>query len=528
MVSATMSFFDNLKQRKIFQWAVAYLAGAWVLVQLIDVLGARWGVSDSAARVIDIVLIVGFFVTLVVAWYHGDQGKQRVSGPELLIIASLFAVGALAVGMLGMDTERSSPIDSQAEAPIASDEEPWIAVLPFEVQSDNPELDNFAGGLTEDISNGLSDFSYLLVISRNSMANLASESIDIRQMGKELGARYVLQGALRRAGPTTRITAQLVDAQNGTQIWTETFDRELSSAGMLAVQDELTDRIVATVADPAGIVVRTLAAPADRKAPGELTPYEAVLRYFLFQQRISTEDHFITRTALERAVELDPGYADAWTSLSLIYQQEYMNNLNPLPDSLERALVAAQRAVDLDPAASRAQFAMAQARYFLKDVSSFHVHAERAIELNPRNTDTVAMVGIMMGYSGDWIRSVELTTNAMRLNPHHAGWYYFNTFFNEYRQHRYAEALAIAQKINMPEYWATPLVLAITHAQLGNEAQARSAAEEVLRIWPAFEQEYYQQGMVNWIFGQPELIEHINEGLRKAGINLRVPEPALR
>ncbi len=140
-----------------------------------------------------------------------------------------------------------------------------------------------------------------------------------------------------------------MDAQNGTQIWTETFDRELTSAGILAVQDEITDRIVATVADPAGIVVRTLAAPAGRKAPEDLTPYEAVLRYFLFQQRISTEDHLITRAALERAVELDSGYADAWTSLSLIYQQEHMNNLNLQPNSLQRALVAAQRAVDLDP-----------------------------------------------------------------------------------------------------------------------------------------------------------------------------------
>jgi TolB-like protein len=523
-----MSFFDDLKQRKIFQWAVAYLAGAWLLMQLIDVLGARWGVSDSAARIMDIVLIVGFFVTLVVAWYHGDQGKQRVSGPELLIITTLFAVGGLALGVLNMGTESPSRVDSTAETPITSVAEPWIAVLPFEVQTEDLELRNFAGGLTEDISNGLSDFSYLLVLSRNATSGLAAESADIRQIGEELGARYVLQGALRKAGSTTRITAQLVDAQNGTQIWTETFDRELTSAGMLAVQDEITDRIVATVADPAGIVVRTLAAPADRKTPDNMTPYEAVLRYFLFQQRISAEDHLITRAALERAVELDPGYADAWTSLSLIYQQEHMNRLNPLPDSLKRALAAAQRALDLDPASSRAQFAMAQARYFLTDVGSFLVHAERAIELNPRNTDTMAMVGIMMGYSGDWERSVELTTNAMRLNPHHAGWYYFNTFFNEYRQYRYAEALAIAQKINMPEYWATPMVLAITHAQLGDQAAARSAAEDLLRIWPTFEQEYYQQGLVNWIFGQPELIEQINEGLRKAGIDLLVPETTIR
>jgi TolB-like protein len=297
-----MTFFDDLKQRKLFQWAVAYLAGAWVLMQLIDVLGSRWGVSDSAARIIDVILIVGFFVTLVVAWYHGDQGRQRVSGPELLIIASLLAVGGLALGILSIDREPPSRPESSAPEPVASDETPWIAVLPFKVQTNDPELKDFAGGLTEDISNGLSDFSYLLVLSRNATSGFTADSVDVRQIGKELGARYVLQGALRKAGSTTRITAQLVDAQNGTQIWTETFDRELTSAGVLAVQDEITDRIVATVADPAGVVVRTLAAPADRKAPEDLTPYEAVLRYFLFQQRISADDHLITRTALERAV----------------------------------------------------------------------------------------------------------------------------------------------------------------------------------------------------------------------------------
>ena len=519
-----MSFFEDLKQRKIFQWAVAYLAGAWLVMQLVDVLGARWGISDSSARFIDVALIVGLFVTLVIAWYHGDQGQQRVSGPELLIIASLFAVGGLAVTILHFKDGTPAAAVPSAQQSVPSDEKPWIAVLPFEVQSDDPDLENFAGGLTEDISNGLSDFSYLLVLSRTAVSGFHAVSTDVRLIGKELGARYVLQGSLRRAGPVTRITAQLVDARNGTQVWAETFDRELADTNILAVQDELTDRIVATVADPAGVVVRTLAAPTDRRAPEDLTPYEAVLRYFLYRQRISTQDHLITRSALEQAVERDPGYSDAWACLSLLYQDEHMNNLNPQPNSLERALAAAQRAVDIDAANSFAQFTLAQAHYFMKDIGAFRIHAERAIQLNQRNSDTMAMVGILMGYSGDWNRSVELTTRAMEINPQHAGWYNFNTFFNEYRQHHSAEALAIAKKINMPDYWGTPLALAVSYAQLGNEEAARDAAEDLRRIWPTVEQDYYQMGLVNWVFGQPELIEQVNEDLRKAGINLVVPE----
>jgi TolB-like protein/Tfp pilus assembly protein PilF len=518
-----MSLIADLKQRKLFQWAVAYLAGAWVLMQLVDVLGARWGVSDSVARIIDVVLVIGFFVTLVLAWYHGDQGHQKVTGPELLIITALLTVGGLGLVLLNPEKDSAGPAVVQSIANEASDETPWIAVLPFNVQTQDPELKDFAAGLTEDISTGLSNFSYLLVLSRGAIVDIAEESDDVRQIGSELGARYVLQGALRKAGSTTRITAQLVDAINGTQIWAETFDRELTSDDMLTIQDELTDQIVATVADPAGIVVRTLAAPTDRKAAADLTAYEAVLRYFLFQQRISAEDHLITRTALERAVETDPGYADAWTSLSLIYQQEYMNNLNPQAGSLERGLKAAQRAVDLDPASSRAHFALTQVSYFKQDLSAFQVHAERAIELNPRNTDTMAMVGIMMGYAGDWARSVELTTTAMKLNPHHPGWYYFNTFYNEYRQKNYEEALIIAQKINLPEYWAAWQALVIANAQLGREQGTKNAVEGLYRTWPNFDEEYIQRGIKVWIFNQPDLLEQIVQGMSLAGIHLEGP-----
>ncbi len=107
-----MSILIDLKQRKLFQWAVAYLTGAWLLMQLVDVLGTRWGVPDYVARIMDIVLIVGFLVTLVVAWYHGDQGRQRVSGPELMLIAGLFAIGGLGLGILSNGEKEASQTDA--------------------------------------------------------------------------------------------------------------------------------------------------------------------------------------------------------------------------------------------------------------------------------------------------------------------------------------------------------------------------------------------------------------------------------
>ncbi|MGI9247829.1 MAG: hypothetical protein ACR2QI_02365 [Woeseiaceae bacterium] len=504
------------------QWALAYLAGAWFVMQLVDVLGGRWGVSNAMARVIDMVLVLGLLVTLVLAWYHGEKGRQRVSGAELLVIASLLAVGAVGLAFLngGARTDETTIAEATTPVPAGStDEAPWIAVLPFETQTDDPDLANFADGLTEDIISGLSAFTYFLILSRNATEHVVGGVEDIREISSQLGASYVMQGNLREAGQMVRLTVQLVDGQTGAQVWADSFDRDLSASAVLALQDEITDTIVATVADPYGIVARTLAAPTADKPTQALTPYEAVLRWIIYQQRISPKDHEITRDALERAVELNPNYTDARACLANMYLQEYMHGFNQKPGALDRALKAAQRAVNEDPASGLANYSLAQVYYFRQDLGAFRAAAERTLELNPRDSNAMAMLGILMGYGGDWDRSVELTTSAMNLNPHHPGWYRFNIFFNEYRQGNYTKALEIAQRINMPEYWADPLAQTLAHAELGNATKAETAARNLLAVWPDFEVSYYKHGLDNWIFAQPELVQKIDGSLRKAGLN---------
>lgn len=518
-----MSLIAELKDRKIVQWALAYLASAWLFMQLIDVVGARWGVSDGASRMIDVLLIVGFFITLVVAWYHGEQGRQSVSGPELVIIAALLGIAAIALWVLDSRSGGTETIVEPATRiapPVDIDAAPWIAVLPFRVQGDDAGLSVFAAGLTDDITAALSRFSHLLVLSRSATTDVSADTADVRQLGQVLGARYVMEGSLRVSGETLRLTVQLMDARNGTTVWSESLDRQLDRSSTLQLQDEMTERIVATVADVNGVVTRTLAAQIDESAPETLTPYEAVLRWSLNRRRVSERDHLETRIALERAVQLEPDYADAWACLAHTYLDEYMSGYNVRAGSLDRALEAAQRAVGLDPANSLTQYSLALVQYFRQDLGAFRAGTERVIELNPLDTNAIALLAILLGYSGDWEQSVALTTRAMELNPDHPGWYRFNIFFNEYRQGHYAAALDIAQRINLPGYWGDPLARTLAHAQLGNEIEAQAAAADLLALWPAFEAEYYRKGLVNWIYNQPELVEQTIDGLRKAGLEM--------
>jgi TolB-like protein/predicted Ser/Thr protein kinase len=185
-----------------------------------------------------------------------------------------------------------------------ADEGFWVAVLPFHYGGANAELTALAEGLTEDIVTGLSRFSYLRVIARSSTLRYAQEAVDVRTVGKELAARYLMQGSLRQAGSMLRIAAQLVDANSGAHLWAETYDRTLRPEEIFALQDDLVPRIVSTVADTYGVLPHNMSEALRNRNPEQLTPYEAVLRSFAHFPRLSAEEHAASRAGLERAAGL--------------------------------------------------------------------------------------------------------------------------------------------------------------------------------------------------------------------------------
>jgi serine/threonine-protein kinase len=407
------------------------------------------------------------------------------------------------------------------EAAARREEGFWVAVLPFKFSGANSDIAVLAEELNEEIVIGLSRFPYLRVVARSSTSRVGAESFDVRRAGYELGARYLVEGSLRQAGSRLRFAVHLLHAQSGVNLWAETFERDLQSRDVFELQDELTDRVVTNVADVNGVLARVIAAMTGTKRPEALTPYEAVWRFFLFQQRGGAEDHLATRIALTRAVELQPGNADAWAALAIVFVDEFRHAFNPEPDSLDRALRAAERAIGANSASQMANYAMAVTQYFRGDLGAFRATAERALSLNPLCSFTLASIGRLLCYSGDWERGLPLATRAIELCPHHAGWYYFSLFVNEYRQRHYPEALAILQKIPMPDYWVAHLLAAMTHARLGNLAAAQEAGQRIRQLWPEFEQVFGKKHLEKWIRNQPELVDDFIEAVQLAGFRLR-------
>jgi len=401
----------------------------------------------------------------------------------------------------------------------------WVAVLPFKFSGDGTNIAVLADGLNEEIVTGLSRFPYLRVLARGSTARFTGESFDVRRAGFELGARYLVEGSLRQAGNRLRFAVQLLDTQSAAHLWAETFERDLQTQDIFALQDELTDRVIANVADVYGVLARAIATMVGHKPPEVLTPYEAVWRFFLFQQRGGPEDHLAARVALEHAIQVQPGNADAWAALAIVCVDEDRHAFNPQPFPLDRALRAAERAMGANSASQMAHFAMAVTQYFRGDTGAFRVAAERALSLNPLCSYTLACISRLICYSGDWERGLPLAARAIELCLHHPGWYYFTFFLNEFRQRRYPEALAVLRKLHMPDYWVAHVLAAITHARLGNTAAAREAAQRIRQLWPEFEQIFGREHLQKWLHNQPELIEDLIEGVQLAGFSLRAEAP---
>ena len=414
------SVLERLKQRKLVQWALAYLAGAWVLLQVFDLLSDTYGWHPAIMRSVPLLLGIGLFATLVLAWYHGEKGAQSVSGPELLMLSALLVVAGGVVWLVGRDGAEVGDKTAQTQAQSgqvafagAAPIEHSIAVLPFANLSTDEENEYFADGITEELLNALAKLDGLKVAARTSSFVFKGRNVPIDSVARALNVAHVLEGSVRKAGSRVRITAQLIEAENGYHLWSETYDRELKD--IFAVQED----IARAITDALQIRLAGLGtAPLVTRPTEDIEAYELYLKG-RYHWNLRTDTGL--RTAVkyfEQALNRDPTYAQAYAGLADAYSLlGYFGDLPP-KEAYPKARSAAERALRLDPTLAEAHTSLA----YLRMVQDFDWEGaergfRRALALQPNYATAHHWYAFHLLWTGQIEEALREIQRATELDP---------------------------------------------------------------------------------------------------------------
>jgi len=395
---------------------------------------------------------------------------------------------------------------------------PSIAVLPFTVMSADPEQEFFADGVAEDIITALSKISRLMVVARNSTFTYKGKAVDVKQVSREQGVRYVLEGSVRKGGNRVRVTAQLIDAQTGLHLWAERYDRDLED--IFAVQDEIVREIV-TALD-----VKLREGEQHRvwaRGTKNLEAWECVRLATDGVLGGSAEEAPRATALIERALELDPNYPTAWAMRGWLYFNEAdvgggLGDLASFETAQENAFRCGYRALELDPNYADAYGMLALTYLNAREHDKAIEMVEKAIALDPNGAENFGGVApAVMIKSGRPERGVELVKRAMRLSPFYRPGFLRALGLAYRASGRLEEAVACyRESIKRESGYLAPYVnLASALGELGWEDEAREAARDVLRQAPNFSIAGYTRGLS---YRDPAAIERIAEGLRRAGL----------
>ncbi len=487
------AFWLRLKQRKLVQWAAAYVAAAFALIQVLDVVAQRFGWPDRVEKLIILALAVGFCLVLVLAWYHGERGAQRIGGTELLIIALLLAIGGGLLWRYARQpaTAALAKVAAHAAAPpaiaaiplpvsAASIPEKSVAVLPFANDSGQKDQQYFSDGLSDDLINALSQFAGLKVISRNSAFQFRGSKDSSAKIGQLLGVAHLLEGSVQRAGDTVRITATLVNAGDGSIVWSQRYDKPYKD--LFALQDAITTAVAGA------LKARLLTAPgavlqSDRPPGGNLEAYTAYQHGIAYYALGTEASQHQAIDAFNEAIRLDPRYAAAYAWLSDTWMglaNQFLTDPARIAQARAAARQASATALRLDPDSALAHEARAYLLLTLDmDWTGAEAEFRRALQLAPGDATAQFGLGEILATLGRNARAVALTRQALAGDPRHATWYTWLSIYlaalGKLDEARTASATAIALQPGAVSYHEQLATIAILQ---GQPAAALAAAQQ--------------------------------------------------
>ena len=405
------------------------------------------------------------------------------------------------------------PDPAPAATALTLPDKPSVAVLPFTNLSGDPEQDYFADGMVDDIITGLARLNWLFVIARNSTFAYKGRAVDVKQVGRELGVRYVLEGSVRKAGDSVRVTGQLIDASTGVHVWAERFDR--NSDDVFALQDDIAQSAVGAIAPS---VRRAEIDRVKRKRSDSLDAYDLVLRAQHDVDSGMPEEVTRALALLERAIELDPAYALAHGNAAMchhcLFLRSGLREANRAA-SIRHARSAILHGQDDATALTLAGFSIGMDGH---DREAAFAALEAALAISPSSALTFILGSVILGWRGEAERAIEWSERGMRLSPFDS--WAFAAFDAQAMSHllrgRYDKACRAAYRSVQanPAHSITYVQLAAALARLGKLEEARAAAARVLELHPGFRFGRQFAG-VNCA---PALAEALGGALRIAGL----------
>jgi TolB-like protein/Flp pilus assembly protein TadD len=452
----------------------------------------------------------------------GDSGEQqrlirtiprkgiRFVGDVQENVLSTDASTRKPVPLLERDTTLSlSPAVAAPQLP----DKPSIAVLPFTNMSGDPEQEYFSDGITEDIITALSRLRWFFVIARNSTFLYKGQAADVKHIGRDLGVRYVLEGSVRKSGNRVRITAQLIDAATGNQIWADRHDGELTD--VFALQDEITKKVVAAI-EP-----RLLEAEGIRsqsRSPEDLGAWNLVMRANSLFWRLTKAEGDGAIAMLKQAVERYPDYAPAHSMLAFAMLVSRLLGWTPIAPQVKEAAALAARAAELDDSDPWAHLALGYVAHAMRCTDDAKQEYQRAIDLNPNFAAAHGYLGYALALAGRTDEAIVPLEQAIRMSPHDPQ----NAIFNmglavaHYFAGRYTEAITFGRKAVQQRDGITAghRIYIASLAQAGQIAEARAALQRLKELQPNISIAWCEQ-YVPYTTGP---MAKFLEGLQKAGL----------
>ena len=502
-------FHATRRQREFLQFVVAEtIAGRAEEIKGYTIATRVFGRKEDFDQAIDpIVSIQASRLRRALERYYlvaGSQDPIRIDIPKGTYVPTFHE-------QTGVETDANA--GSKASNITIEDSWPTLLIMPFENLTGDTAKGFLGVGFATELAVEITRFQEIKVLYLRK---------DSDKTDWDSGARFILDGSILEDRTGIKVTVYLTDTKTGKQIWGESHRSNVDAAQLIAFQEDVA-RVVATkIVSESGIISKTLSVESKNKPPTALTTYEAILRFYEYDQTLTPESFSRAMQALKRAASMEPDCGQVWTLLARLYANIYSLDFPGFDNPLEKAIEFAEKGAHIEPNNQRSVATLALVHFYSNELSAAIKESHRALALNPNSLFTVDGIGYIMTLSGEWEQGLTLIRKTIKLNPYYRNVVHYALWVDRLRREDYEGAYSETMSLRRPAVFWYPLAKAATLGLLGRDEEGKQFAENLLKLKPDFPSR--GRLLIGHYIKFEEILDRVVDGLRKAGLNLALED----